>query len=126
VSTGKPAEVRFTQIEDETGIKENPKVPPLAQLGFSIFKYLILLFGLVAFVLALYAVATYPRLESVLRFVNEESDLDALKAWRETRAEWFSQFKDMGQLFLVTPIVPLLGAVLGYIFGRQQAQSGES
>jgi hypothetical protein len=32
--------------------------------------------------------------------------------------------KDLGQLFLLTPVFPLLGAVIGYMFGRQQAGAG--
>lgn len=48
---------------------------------------------------------------------------EALTAWREARSEWIAQFKDMGQVFLVSPILPLLGAVLGYIFGSQQTDA---
>jgi hypothetical protein len=29
---------------------------------------------------------------------------------------------DLGGLFIITPLVPLLGTILGYIFGRQESQ----
>jgi hypothetical protein len=29
--------------------------------------------------------------------------------------------KELGQIFLLTPVFPLIGAVLGYIFGREAA-----
>lgn len=44
----------------------------------------------------------------------------AIGAWQEARTEWFGEIRQIGQLYLVAPLIPLLGTVLGYIFGRQQ------
>lgn len=117
-----PESVTIDQIEEQTGLAgSQPQTPPLAQLGYKIFKWLLLLIAVVAALLSVYALTTYPSLQEVQNLTAGQQDVDALQAWRETRSEWVDQFKDLGQLFLVTPIVPLLGAVLGYIFGRQQA-----
>lgn len=97
------------------------EVPPLSRLGYQIFKWLIGLICAFVIVLCLFAVFTYPRLEDIRGLVP--SGTDALGPWREMRAEWMTQFKDLGQLYLVTPILPLLGAVMGYIFGRHQSET---
>lgn len=116
------ASVTVDQIEEATGLAgSEPQVPPLAQLGYKIFRYLLLLIAFVGVLLVVYALTTYPSQDEIQEIIGNAEGVEALQAWRETRAEWVDQFKDLGQLFLVTPIVPLLGAVLGYIFGRQQA-----
>jgi hypothetical protein len=49
----------------------------------------------------------------------------AVAGWREARASWLTEVKELGQLFILTPLLPLLGTVLGYIFGREQRASQE-
>ena len=120
-TAGSSDEVSIQEIEQETGVTEEPTLPPLARVGYKIFLWLLLLILLLALLLMIYAWWTYPRLGDVVALVAEQPDVDPLQAWRDTRAEWVTQFKDLGQLFLVSPVIPLLGAVLGYIFGRQQA-----
>jgi hypothetical protein len=90
------------------GASENPNsVHMLAGYGFRIFVVLI---GLVVFellLIVLFATFTFPR------GLSGSEAMDA-------RAAWVTQLKDIGQIFLLTPIFPLLGAVIGYIFGRQE------
>jgi hypothetical protein len=42
-----------------------------------------------------------------------------------TFPDWVQQIKDLGQLFLLTPVFPLIGTVIGYIFGVRK-NSGNS
>jgi hypothetical protein len=37
-----------------------------------------------------------------------------------TELDWITSIKDLGQIFLLTPVFPLIGTVIGYMFGRQQ------
>lgn len=47
---------------------------------------------------------------------------DAVTMWSTARKDWEGQLRDLGGLFIITPLVPLLGTILGYIFGRQESQ----
>lgn len=97
----------------------------MARLGYWIFLWLLGLVVVLVALLVLYGLKTYPRLAEVRELVTADSSIEPLQAWREMRDEWVVQFKDLGQVFLVNPIVPLLGAVLGYIFGSRQASGDD-
>jgi hypothetical protein len=84
----------------------------LPWIGYRIFKWLLLLAGIVFLALVLFAVITFPT--GVPNSVPVEQRFQVLQ---EARAAWLGQLKDLAQVFLLTPIFPLMGAVLGYIFG---------
>jgi hypothetical protein len=106
----------------ETGPSQFREIP-VRVLGREIFLWLL---GLVIIELALiatYAWWTYPSLDEVIK-ANTGSSTDVPQAWADARSEWVSSLKDLGQIFLLTPVFPLIGAVMGYMFGRQQSDRG--
>jgi hypothetical protein len=89
----------------------------LRRYGYLIFKWLL---GLLAFefiLLLIYGVYTFPRFGEVVELAPPA---ERQIAWESARDNWVTSIKDLGQIFLLTPIFPLIGAVIGYIFGRQQ------
>jgi hypothetical protein len=84
----------------------------LAWIGYRIFKWLLLLTVTILAILVVFAALTFPR--SVPDSVPVAERFNTLQA---ARTAWLNQVKDLGQIFLLTPIFPLMGAVLGYIFG---------
>lgn len=94
------------------------QIPPRRVVGLKIFKWLIwLVVGMTA-LLVLYGWATYPRIEEIRSLAG--TGPEAIAAYSKARADWVASVKDLGQLFLITPILPLLSAVLGYMFGRNE------
>jgi hypothetical protein len=78
--------------------------------GYKIFLILIALVVFELLLIVIFAAFTFP---------GGGAGSDAMDA----RAAWVAQLKDLGQIFLLTPVFPLLGAVIGYIFGRQEKQA---
>ena len=92
---------------------------PRTRLGRDIFLCLLGLVLIELTLLSIYAFWTYPRLGDVTRVaVGQNADLQ--KAWLDARSAWVTSLKDLGQIFLLTPVFPLIGAVIGYMFGRQE------
>jgi hypothetical protein len=92
---------------------------PRTRLGRDVFLWLLGLVFLELSLLSIYAVWTYPRLGDITRIaVGQNADLQ--KAWLDARSAWVTSLKDLGQIFLLTPVFPLIGAVIGYMFGRQE------
>jgi hypothetical protein len=102
-----------------TYLAANPEAQ-LAWIGFRIFKWLLALILLFSGLLVAYAYMTFPLdIESINELLGDDAaPEDVIAAWRSARERWVSDIKDLGQLFLLTPVFPLLGAVIGYIFGR--------
>jgi len=97
----------------------------LPWIGFRIFKWLLLLAIIGSIWIVVFAAFTYPDEASILQAFPANAATEAkLQAVRTARADWLTSVKDLGQLFLLTPIFPLIGAVIGYIFGvSRQAPS---
>lgn len=94
------------------------QIPPRRVVGLKIFKWLLwLVVGMIA-LLVLYGWATYPRIDEIRSLAG--TGADATAAYTKARADWVASVKDLGQLYLITPILPLLSAVLGYMFGRNE------
>lgn len=91
----------------------------LAQIGYRIFKWLLFLAVALLAMLLLYAWQTYPEIVDV-----PPGSTDPLVALERLRNDWLQQVKDLGQLFILTPVFPLLGAVIGYVFGVRGANRG--
>lgn len=112
------------EITNEVLDGEVSPLTNLQRLGYRIFKLLLLLLVIFELVLfALYGFWAYPRLDDVVTTVTG-SDADPGQAWIDARSAWVQSLRDLGQVFLLTPVFPLIGAVLGYIFGTQQKPGG--
>lgn len=95
----------------------------LAYLGFRIFKWLL---GLVFLLLVGLAVAGWMTYPDKGQFVPDpgRATAEQWSALAAAKSAWVTQLKDLSQAFLFAPVFPLLGAVIGYIFGREGVQSG--
>ena len=102
-------------------------------MGFRIFKWLLLLTTAFVVVLVILGFGTYPDRDIYLPAATPSSGesstpvtytSDQLKAWQGARDSWWGAMKDGLQLLLLTPIFPLIGAVIGYIFGRERPKGG--
>lgn len=96
-----------------------PPGAEIAQLGYRIFKWLLALTVVMTACLVMYGWATYPSDADVATAVGGQTATAEARtnAYTQLLAEWQQQLKDLGQLFLLTPVFPLLGTVIGYIFG---------
>ncbi|HJT91750.1 MAG TPA: hypothetical protein VJ777_07370 [Mycobacterium sp.] len=112
--------VTLEQIErDETPTGRAKPTKTLPEIGLYLFQLLAALVALSLVCLVLYGWLTFPRLGEVRKALGPNADVDGLRSWQEMRGQWSSDLKDLAQLFVVTPLLPLLGTVIGYIFGRQ-------
>jgi len=94
----------------------------LVWIGYRIFKWLLLLTVAIMIALGVYAALTYPTMSDIKALLPNGVDGDPLvKLTKEMRAAWMSDVKDLAQNFLLTPVFPLLAAVVGYIFGRSHS-----
>jgi hypothetical protein len=89
----------------------------LPYLGFRIFKWLIALTVFMLLLLVIYGWNTYPNRSDYFP-KSSTGPTDPWKAYQDARESWVTQIKDLGQLFVLTPLFPLMGAVIGYIFGK--------
>jgi hypothetical protein len=60
----------------------------------------------------------------VEKLAGANGQVDKLEAVRRLRGDWLQEVKDLGQLFLLTPVFPLIAAVIGYIFGVRNSDKG--
>ncbi len=89
-----------------------------ARLGYRLFKWLLILAFFLLLGLMGYAWWTYPTSADATGLLPPAASLDArLDAVRELRRDWLQQVKDLGQMFVLTPVLPLISAVIGYLFG---------
>jgi hypothetical protein len=96
---------------------------PRTRLGREILLWLLVLVFIELSLLSIYAFWTYPRIGDITRVAGGQN-ADLQKAWLDARSAWVTSVKDLGQIFLLTPVFPLIGAVIGYMFGRQEESFG--
>lgn len=71
----------------------------------------------------LYALMTQPpSLGKVKEFFPTDT-AKAFDSYERLRTSWLNQIKDLLQLLVVSLLVPLVATVIGYIFGRREAES---
>ena len=104
-------------------LAESPNMQ-LPWIGYRIFKWLLLVAGLLLLLLVIYAWQTYPTASDIDGVVGTNaSDQTRLAAMESARAAWLTSVKDLGQLFVLTPVFPLIGAVIVtslVLVGRRQ------
>jgi hypothetical protein len=94
-----------------------PVAPPLAVVAWRVFLVLVAFMGLAYLSIAGFALSTYPSLK--------DFPSGTVVDLRAARAEWLAATKELGQTFVLTPLLSLLGAILGYLFGRERRTSSE-
>lgn len=109
-----PVQISIDELLARAGGLAPAQSPPLQVIGWWAFRMLLAFIGLSFIALAAVAWLTYPSLGDF----NQAAG--SITLWQEARTQWFEQVKGMGQVFILNPLLPLLGAVLGYIFGREQ------
>lgn len=116
---GSQAQISLADVEKNAVPKRAAfQIPPRRVVGLKIFKWLMwLVVGMMA-ILVFYGWATYPRIDEIRSLAGTRPE--GIAAYTEARAAWVASVKDLGQLYLITPILPLLSAVLGYMFGRNE------
>jgi hypothetical protein len=117
---GDAAEVSADDITSAIAPRGEARPPTLPEIGLTAFRWVVAVTAAALVLLAGFGILTYPRLEEVERMAGGAT---AISVHRELTGEWFARIKDLGQLFILTPLLPLLGVILGYIFGREQQGS---
>lgn len=98
---------------------------PRTRLGLAVFRTVVGLVAGVGVALSIYAVVSYPSVADVRALLGPDATGAAtLTAWREIRAEWVQQMRDIAQLALFGSLIPLLGTIIGYMLGRQDRGEG--
>lgn len=117
-------EISFDQVESDVPAGARFSELPRGVLGYKIFKWLLLLVGVLLFLLTMYAVFTYPSPSDARLLADDPAG--AAVAYGQLKSDWLSSVKDLGQIFIITPVLPLIGAVLGYIFGKDEQSPSSS
>lgn len=107
------AESRLAQSDDISRVR--------LQIGAAVVLGLLALIVAVLIAIAVFAVLTYPTPEEVKGTLRRGDNVR--EALQDDRTAWFTQIKDLLQLLVVSLLVPALTTILGYIFGREQADS---
>jgi hypothetical protein len=94
----------------------------LPEIGLDAFRAILLFSAFMVLLLGVFAWVTYPDMAALERLVATDA---VMPTYQQLQAEWFSRLKDLGQLYVLTPLLPLLAVVLGYIFGRRSGQAME-
>lgn len=107
----------------------NDPVLRLPWIGYRIFKLLLAFSVLLLAALFFYAWVTYPNADAILKsaeFPQGTTFPQKLESLDAERQAWTTNIKDLGTIFLVTPVFSLVSAVVGYIFGvsRQTMEPG--
>jgi hypothetical protein len=105
-------------------LSEDPTMQ-LPWLGFRIFKWLLAVATLLLILIVTHAIRSYPSQADVLSVLPPNATMEQrLAAIREVQSQWLASIQGLAQTFVLTPLFPVIGAVVGYIFGvsRQQMQ----
>jgi hypothetical protein len=94
-----------------------PVAPPLVVVAWRVFLVLVAFMAVAYLSIAAFAVSTYPSLK--------DFPSGTVVDLRNARAEWLAATKELGQTFVLTPLLSLLGAILGYLLGRERRTSPE-
>jgi len=101
----------------------------LPWIGFRMFKWLVALVFLLLIAVVVYGILTYPSQDDLLKLAElDRSKKRAAQIVASARDQWQRSVIELGVQFVITPIVPLLGAIAGYIFGvsRQGGRRGRN
>jgi hypothetical protein len=115
-------QITLDEIVVRKGGLPPPPAPPLVIIGWRAFLVLVAFIGVSYVVMAVFAWSIYPQLSTFGIEVNAPGLCapGTVARWQDTHEQWLATIKELGQLFIVTPLLPLLGAVLGYVFGRER------
>jgi hypothetical protein len=109
------------------------------KLGKELLIWIVPFLGLAFLLFAAFAAWTYPHLSEFTGLTGcgvdstaagpasdavtcQASPLpgsEAVKLWGAARAEWVTQTKDLGQLFIISPLIPLFATAVGYMVGQR-------
>lgn len=111
------------KVANESDIGPINRVPdlPVRRTGLFLFVLVGGITVAVLVVLALYGWWTYPSVTDVAALLEGREEANRLEAWQQEQANWMQRLRDLAQTFLLTPFVPLLTAIAGYIFGVREA-----
>jgi len=97
----------------------------LPWIGFRMFKWLVALVFLLLIAVVVYGILTYPSQDDLLKLAElDRSKKRAAQIVASARDQWQRSVIELGVQFVITPIVPLLGAIAGYIFGVSRQGGG--
>lgn len=114
--------VSIADIAEAAAASSGAATPALVRVGYRLTIALLLLICAVFLWVLLYAWMTYPpSLGKVKEFFPTDT-AKAFDSYERLRTSWMSQIKDLLQLLVVSLLVPLVATVIGYIFGRREAQ----
>lgn len=69
-----------------------------------------------------YANFTEPLSAQELKTLGADDFLDRAE---ELHTAWFNEIKDLGQLYIISLLIPVLTTLIGYIFGKAAASTSE-
>ncbi len=94
-----------------------------SRIGFYVLLLLIAYGTLALGALTIWGIWTYPKTGEVSAVIGAQTaEQDRVAVYRELRSDWLSTIKDLGLTFTITPVLTLLGTVVGYIFRGQAEQ----
>ncbi len=131
-------QITLAEIENrEVGDSSDARI----KVGRSILIWLVPFVGLALLIFTVFSFWTYPQFSdfkdlrgcptTASASAEEPSDSvactqeqlpgpEALELWSQARAEWVTQTKDLGQIFIVSSLLPLLATAIGYMVGRNE------
>jgi hypothetical protein len=120
IPVGRQAETASVSWRDIEHTLGDVKLTPTQILGYRLFFTITVLLGALVFVVVLDAVLTWPRSGEVAGLLSGLPASDRAVALRQLRSDWHSDVRDVAQLLVIGPFVPILSAIVGYLLGRNE------
>lgn len=122
-ASSRSSTVRWADVERKVG---DIKLTPTQVLGYRLFTIVAILIGLLLLVFVGFCFLTWPRQGDIRAMLPPTASADDYAATvRVLRGDWQSDARDLAQLLVIGPFVPLLSAIIGYILGKNDVGGEE-
>jgi hypothetical protein len=110
-----------------TGVKELP-LAPLPRAGFRLAKFILFIIaGYIAFLLLLFIFSSFDAAGSISSLAGKNTSdssfsqkVELFKMMQEEKKSYRDYMMQMSQMILLNLLLPVLSAILGYIFGSKE------
>jgi hypothetical protein len=111
-------------VEDQGAGTENIELEKQRiAIGGSLVWGILGLIVLAGVAIIVYAAASKPMTATELK--SFDNITDPVGKASELHTAWFNEIKDLGQVYIVALLIPVLTALIGYIFGKSTAASSD-
>ena len=118
---GSPALLTITDVDNVAGEVERLDELDLRRAGVNLFYVVVAALGFVCLCLMFYVGFTYPQPADFAALFDDLPPAERVVAVQDATDRWRAHLIEIVQIGLVGPFIPLMTAILGYLFGTQKA-----